>query len=69
MLSNKTTPNEPIIIIKDSIEKQINCVVTAIDIKLIYLPTGTSSVDFEDIIQSNTSSGNLPTLGSDDGIS
>ena len=69
MLSNKTTPNEPIIIIKDSIEKQINCVVTAIDIKLIHLLTGTSSVDFEDTIQSNTSSGNFPTLGSDDGTS
>ena len=34
MLSNKTTPNEPIIMIKDKIEKQISCVVTAIDIKL-----------------------------------
>ena len=32
MLSNKTTPNAPIIMIRDNIEKQINCVVTAIDI-------------------------------------
>ena len=69
MLSSNTTPNEPMIIIKDSIEKQINCVVTAIDIKLIYFPTDTSSGDCEDDIQSNTSSGNLPTLGSDNGIS
>ena len=69
ILSNKTTPNEPTIIIKDNIEKQINCVVTAIDMYLIYFPTGTSSVDFEDTIQSNTSSGNFPTLGSDDGTS
>ena len=36
---------------------------------LIYFPTGNSSVDFEDTIQSSTSSGNLPTLVSDDGTS
>ena len=66
MLSNKTTPSEPIIIIKDKIEKQISCVVTAIDIKLNYFPTVTSSLDSEDFIQSNTSSGNLPTRGSED---
>tara|TARA_B100000401_G_scaffold396736_1_gene306438 strand:- start:358 stop:513 length:156 start_codon:yes stop_codon:yes gene_type:complete len=37
MLSSKITPSDPMIIIKDNIEKQINCVVIAIDMNYFKL--------------------------------
>ena len=52
MLSSRTTPNDPIIITRDKTEKQMNCVVTAIDIYFCELEIETSSLEGEDIIQS-----------------